>query len=136
MQIDLNRESLASKLDGSTYDVVFCGEVIEHLFSPDALLRDVKTLMTHESVLVLSTPNLGYWVNRLLLLAGVSPLYLENSAETKLGRFTEASRTGEPDRGTHSALHLPCAARLRRPAWVRRGRDDGHVHLGVSRRTG
>jgi hypothetical protein len=35
---------------------------------------------------VLSTPNLAYWVNRLLLLVGFSPLFLENSAEVKLGR--------------------------------------------------
>jgi SAM-dependent methyltransferase len=99
VQIDLNRESLASRLEGSTYDVVFCGEVIEHLFSPDALLRDVKTLMSHDSVLVLSTPNLGYWLNRLLLLAGISPLYLENSAETKLGRFTKRLGQGNPTEG-------------------------------------
>jgi 2-polyprenyl-3-methyl-5-hydroxy-6-metoxy-1,4-benzoquinol methylase len=99
VQVDLNRESVSSKLSGRTYDVVFCGEVIEHLFSPDALLRDVRTLMTDESVLVLSTPNLGYWVNRLLLLAGISPLYLENSAEAKLGRFTKRLGQGNPTEG-------------------------------------
>ena len=99
VQIDFNRESLAQRLKGHKYDVIFCGEVIEHLFSPDALVRDLRELMTDDSVLVLSTPNLGYWVNRLLLLVGVSPLYLENSAETKLGRFSKRLGQGNLTEG-------------------------------------
>ena len=98
-QIDLNRASLSAALDGETFDVVFCGEVIEHLFSPDALLREIRELMTPESIFVLSTPNLGYWVNRILLLAGISPLFLENSAERKLGRFSRALGQGNPTEG-------------------------------------
>lgn len=84
--IDLNEESLAKKLSGEKFDVIFCGEVIEHLFSPDALIDDLKELMSDDGIFILSTPNLGYWVNRVLLLFGISPLYLENSSETKLGR--------------------------------------------------
>jgi len=98
-QLDLNRDSLATALTGQTFDVLFCGEVIEHLFSPDALLRELRELMTDESILLLSTPNLGYWVNRLLLLVGVSPLFLENSAERKLGRFVRALGQGNPTEG-------------------------------------
>jgi hypothetical protein len=36
--------------------------------------------------LIFSTPNLGYYVNRILLLFGISPLFLENSSYNKLGR--------------------------------------------------
>jgi SAM-dependent methyltransferase len=99
VQIDLTRESLAKRLHDETYDVIFCGEVIEHLFSPDALMRDLRELMGQHSILVLSTPNLGYWLNRLLLLVGVSPLYLENSAEAKLGRFLRGLGQGNPTEG-------------------------------------
>ena len=98
-QLDLNRESLAAALDGRVFDVVFCGEVIEHLFSPDELLREIRRVMGPSSILVLSTPNLGYWVNRFLLLAGISPLFLENSAERKLGRFVRALGQGNPTEG-------------------------------------
>lgn len=98
-RLDLNRDSLAAALDGKSFDVVFCGEVIEHLFSPDALLREIHTLMAPSSILILSTPNLGYWLNRVLLLAGVSPLFLENSAERKLGRFTRALGQGNTTEG-------------------------------------
>lgn len=84
--IDLNEERLSQKVREDKFDVIFCGEILEHLFSPDALLDEAKSLMHEDSILVLSTPNLAYYVNRILLLAGVSPLYLENSAEMKLGR--------------------------------------------------
>ena len=85
-KIDLNQDSLSEKYNNKKFDVIFCGEVIEHLFSPDDLIDEIKTLMHSESILILSTPNLGYWINRLLLIFGISPLYLENSSEIKLGR--------------------------------------------------
>ena len=59
VSIDFNEEKLSEKLKGETFDVIFCGEVIEHLFSPDDLLDDLRTLMNSKSILILSTPNLG-----------------------------------------------------------------------------
>jgi SAM-dependent methyltransferase len=85
-RVDLNEESVADAFAGRQFDVIFCGEVIEHVFNPDALLEDVRMLMAPNGLLVLSTPNLAYWVNRLLLLVGISPLFVENSARVKLGR--------------------------------------------------
>lgn len=98
-QLDLNRDSLTALVGKAQFDVVFCGEVIEHVFSPDALLREIRTVMRRDAILVLSTPNLGYWLNRLLLLVGVSPMFLENSAERKLGRFTRLLGQGNPTEG-------------------------------------
>ena len=37
--VDLNEDSLAETFSGATFDVIFCGEVIEHVFNPDALLE-------------------------------------------------------------------------------------------------
>ena len=84
-RIDLNNESLATVYN-KKFDVIFCGEVIEHVFSPDDLLCEIGSLMSKDSILILSTPNLCYYVNRLLLLVGISPLFLENSSRIKLGR--------------------------------------------------
>jgi 2-polyprenyl-3-methyl-5-hydroxy-6-metoxy-1,4-benzoquinol methylase len=84
--IDFNRESVADRFTGEEFDLIFCGEVIEHLFSPDALMADIRRLLSPEGIVILSTPNLAYWVNRLLLLFGLSPLFLENSSRRKLGR--------------------------------------------------
>lgn len=84
--LDLNTDNLSEKFSLQKFDVIFCGEVIEHLFSPDHLLNEIGKLMNDDSILILSTPNLGYYVNRIMLLFGISPLYLENSSELKLGR--------------------------------------------------
>jgi SAM-dependent methyltransferase len=98
-RVNLNEESVADAFAGRRFDVVFCGEVIEHVFSPDALLDDLRELLAPGGLLVLSTPNLAYWVNRLLLLFGISPLFLENSARIKLGRRTRYLGQGNETQG-------------------------------------
>jgi 2-polyprenyl-3-methyl-5-hydroxy-6-metoxy-1,4-benzoquinol methylase len=97
--VDASRDPLADKVGASRFDVVFCGEVIEHVFSPDAVLENLKTVMRDDGVLILSTPNLAYWVNRLLLLIGVSPLFVENSSRMKLGRRWRALGQGNLTEG-------------------------------------
>ena len=98
-RVDLNKDSLSDAYRGQTFDVVFCGEVIEHLFSPDALLEEIADLMHGESILIISTPNLGYYLNRLMLLFGISPFFLENSSELKLGRKFRFLGQGNPTEG-------------------------------------
>ena len=96
--IDLNSESLLDSFD-HPFDLIFCGEVIEHVFNPDALLDDLKALMAPDALLLLSTPNLAYLLNRLLLMLGISPLFLENSARQKLGRRTRLLGQGNETQG-------------------------------------
>ena len=95
----MNEQSLGEAVAGRRFDVVFCGELIEHVFSPDALLDDLRSVLAGDGLLVLSTPNLGYWVNRILLVAGISPMFLENSATVKLGRRFKALGNGNPTQG-------------------------------------
>ena len=99
IQIDLMTEDLSVKVKGQKFDVIFCGEVIEHLFSPDHLLGEVRKIMHEKSILILSTPNLGYYINRLMLLFGISPFYLENSSKYKLGRKFGFLGQGNPTEG-------------------------------------
>lgn len=84
--INLNEERLTDKYKDEKFDIIFCGEVIEHLFSPDNLLDEIKELMHENSILILSTPNLSYYPNRIMLLFGISPFFIENSSKIKLGR--------------------------------------------------
>ncbi|MCX6781633.1 MAG: class I SAM-dependent methyltransferase [Candidatus Magasanikbacteria bacterium] len=86
-KINLNEEKLADKYTEEKFDVIICGEVLEHLFSPDSLLDEIKELMHEKSIIIISTPNLGYYLNRIMLLFGISPFFLENSSEVKLGRM-------------------------------------------------
>lgn len=54
-------------------DLIFAGEVLEHMVYPDAFLDAAARALRPGGLLVLSTPNLASWHNRLLLLAGYSP---------------------------------------------------------------
>jgi len=109
LDLDLDRDELREAWSGQLFDVVFCGEVIEHVFSPDRLLRQLASVMHDESLLVLSTPNLAYWVNRILLPLGLNPLFVENSSEAVLGRRFKALGQGNQTQGhlrlfTHRAM--------------------------------
>jgi len=43
-------------IDG-TFDVILCGDLVEHLTSPGLMLEGMKRFMTPESSLIISTPN-------------------------------------------------------------------------------
>jgi 2-polyprenyl-3-methyl-5-hydroxy-6-metoxy-1,4-benzoquinol methylase len=55
--------------DGS-FDVIHCGEVIEHLLDSEALLRECRRCLAPGGTLVVSTPNLHYWRNFVEWLLG------------------------------------------------------------------
>jgi len=85
----------AYRLDASTerlpfedecFDLVYMGDVIEHLINPDFAITEVARVMKPSGFLILSTPNLASWLNRLLLLIGLQPLYSEVSTAMNFGR--------------------------------------------------
>jgi SAM-dependent methyltransferase len=67
-------------------DVVILSEVIEHLIDTDHVLEEVRRILRPDGELVLTTPNLAAWFNRLLLLFGVQPLFSEVSLRRIFGR--------------------------------------------------
>ena len=76
-----------TKTFGSNYfDVVILIDVIEHLFDPDAAIAEIKSVLKSNGVLVVTTPNLSSFVNRLLLLLGYQPLGTEVSTRKYYGR--------------------------------------------------
>ena len=52
-------------------------EVIEHLYNPDHALSEAYRVLRADGYLLLTTPNLAWWINRLMLLIGYQP-YLTN----------------------------------------------------------
>lgn len=55
------------------FDLVYCGEVIEHLFDPDHLLDEIFRTLKPNGLCVLTTPNLSGWPNPIALLFGFQP---------------------------------------------------------------
>ncbi len=53
-----------------TFDLVFFSEVVEHLVSPQDVLKEIHRILKPGGKLVLSTPNSAFWVYRILGLLG------------------------------------------------------------------
>jgi len=53
-----------------SFDVVLCGDVLEHLRDPETFLRRMRPLLRPGGRVVLTTPNVANWAMRLGLLAG------------------------------------------------------------------
>ncbi|MCW4020880.1 MAG: class I SAM-dependent methyltransferase [Candidatus Bathyarchaeota archaeon] len=68
------------------FDIIYLGDVIEHLLDPDFMIKEVKRTLRAGGFLVLTTPNLASWHNRLLLLFGVQPVFSEVSTKKVFGR--------------------------------------------------
>jgi len=71
----------------SEFDCIILGEVIEHVPNPDFLLREIRRVLKKKGKLIISTPNLVSWANRVMVLFGVQPFFTETSSEVNLGRF-------------------------------------------------
>jgi len=83
-KIDASSEKLP--FDDSFFDIVYIGDVIEHLVDPDFALEEIRRVLRPEGTLCLSTPNLASWYNRILLFLGIQPIFTEVSSEYILGR--------------------------------------------------
>jgi 2-polyprenyl-3-methyl-5-hydroxy-6-metoxy-1,4-benzoquinol methylase len=63
-------ESMELPFAHASFDVVLCGDVVEHLRDPGAALARFRPLLRPGGRLVLTTPNVANWAMRLSLLAG------------------------------------------------------------------
>ena len=69
-----------------SFDVVVFGEVIEHIVDPDFALTEIARVLRIGGHVIVTTPNLASWFNRLLLLGGIQPIFTETSLHVNLGR--------------------------------------------------
>jgi SAM-dependent methyltransferase len=69
-----------------TFDIVMIDEVIEHLVDTDSIMDEIHRVLKDQGQLLISTPNLASWFNRLALLFGIQPAFSEVSFKKVYGR--------------------------------------------------
>ena len=59
-----------------SFDLLVAGEIIEHMIDQRVFLGECRRLLRKNGSLVITTPNLAYSVNRILVLLGETPLFV------------------------------------------------------------
>jgi len=75
---DLDEEDIP--FEDGFFDLVVCGEVIEHIRDTDGLILKIARVLRPEGCLIISTPNLASILNRVFICMGLQPLYTEVSS--------------------------------------------------------
>lgn len=60
---------------GVKFDVIFAGEVMEHLFDDSKFIENTRNLLKQNGFLIITVPNLAFSANRLLMLFGKMPVF-------------------------------------------------------------
>lgn len=81
VETDVDKDSLP--FQGNSFDAIYCGEILEHLYSPDNLLKEVRRVLSPKGVCLFTTPNLGSWYNRVVLLLGYQPCSISASFDNE-----------------------------------------------------
>lgn len=75
---DLSLNSDWSKEISERFDIVFAGEIIEHILDTDHFLQNIKEVLKRKGKLIITSPNVAALGRRLMLLVGVNP-FLETT---------------------------------------------------------
>lgn len=75
---------LKTPLKSNFIDLVFSGDTIEHIIDTDRFIEEVYRVLKPNGYLILSTPNLSDWLNRIFLFLGLPP-HNYNPSANKLG---------------------------------------------------
>jgi SAM-dependent methyltransferase len=85
-------ETMELPLEPASFDVVLCGDVLEHLRDPWDALAFLATLLRPGGTAVVSVPNVAHWTGRRALLRGRFPYAAHGLFDrTHLRFFTRAS---------------------------------------------
>jgi len=82
--LEARRHDLAAgplPYEDGAFDIVFAGEVIEHLVDTTSFLRELRRVVRPGGCAIITTPNLASFENRIRLLFGVYPAWAEYKLE-------------------------------------------------------
>lgn len=72
---DLNKDKMPYK--DNTFDLIFAGEVIEHLIDTDGFIKELYRCVKPCGFVLLTTPNLVSFENRIRSLMGIYPIWVD-----------------------------------------------------------
>lgn len=67
-------------LNKNSFDCVFAGEIIEHVYDVDKFIREINRVLKKDGQLIITTPNLASFGSRVRLMFGRTPWMIENLA--------------------------------------------------------
>jgi len=73
--VDLEYEKLKTRDD--KYDIILCLMVLEHIKSPDNLIKEIIRVSKNGSLVIFSIPNIISFVSRLRIILGQLPLAIK-----------------------------------------------------------
>jgi len=79
-QADLNQ---IIPFKDKTFDIIIAQEIIEHLIDPDKFLEECNRVLKKDGVIIITTPNLLAWYQRILCLFGILPTFSELSTRDR-----------------------------------------------------
>ena len=94
---------VALPFENGQFDLVNAAQVLEHIYNPDLFVGELRRVLRDDGHLVLSTPNLCAWFNRVLVPFGVQPIFYETSTESSL---VGAGALRRFKRGEHPVGHV------------------------------
>lgn len=100
---DLNSDALP--FQNNYFDLVTMCEVIEHLYNTDHALSESFRVLKPCGYLLLTTPNLAWWLNRFALLFGYQPYLTNVSLKYDVGKLFRPYKTGCT--GQHIRMFTP-----------------------------
>jgi SAM-dependent methyltransferase len=71
---DLNRDPFP--FEDESFDLIFAGEVIEHLIDTDGFMRELRRCVRPGGAVLITTPNLVSFENRVRILLGIYPIWV------------------------------------------------------------
>lgn len=96
-QLDIDDSDLS--FHDNSFDTIFCGEFIEHIFDPDHLLDEIHRTLKPGGIAIITTPNLASYLNRIVLIFGFQPYLSGTGLRYNVGKFM-----GEKDPCPHLIL--------------------------------
>lgn len=97
--------------EDTVFDLIFAGEVIEHLKDPDYFVQEMHRVLKEKGLVVITTPNLASWHNRILLAVGIQPYNVETSSRDARVGYGPLKRFKNPGTAGHLRIFTKKALR-------------------------